>query len=96
MGRHYLETGSSKNPTPCLADHSDFSLVGAGTVLGTDRGRKSPVKEPGLLPPQERLAWEPVSHRVYPSAESLGWKAPSQAPSPVLLKTGSLGTRFAG
>lgn len=57
--RHYLETGSSKNPTAWLAGHSNFSLVETGMVWGKDLGRKPPVEESVLLPTQERLAWEP-------------------------------------
>lgn len=34
---------SSKNPTPRLAGHSDFSLVETGMEWGTDLGRKPPT-----------------------------------------------------
>lgn len=57
MGRNYLETGSSKNP--CVAGHSDLSLVEeTEVVLGSDLGWKPPVEESILLPSQERLGWE--------------------------------------
>lgn len=47
VGRHYLETGSSKNPTPQLAGHSDFSLVETGRDASHGRAHPAHPGEAG-------------------------------------------------
>lgn len=96
MGRNYLETGSSKNPW--LAGHSNLSLVEeTEMVLGMDLGWKPPMEESILLPSQERLGWE---LHISPAHQHMCCqdvrKAPTPAPRPAFLKTGSSGSNSAG
>lgn len=63
VGRRYLETKSSTNPSPQLAGHSDFTPAEAGMEWGADLGQEPPTEEPVRLPTQKRLAWEPAASR---------------------------------
>lgn len=90
--------GSSKNPTPRLAGHSDFSLLETGMEWGPDLGRKPLRHNQPSRPP--RRGWpgrqlSPGASRS-PAPTLPRRKTPSPASSPAFPKMGSLRMTYAG